>query len=100
MKPVKFYEVQDSQGNVEWGGVSAKEAIEWLTRKMYNSIYVSVWDETDPEEPRLIIDKIEVTNLVLATMVHQRHRDEEREREPDKRQPWQKDWTRRKPSKI
>jgi hypothetical protein len=74
MKPVKFYEVQDRKGDVEWGGVSASEALEWFARGLNKSIFVSVWDETDPEEPRLIIDKIDVTNLVLATMVREGER--------------------------
>lgn len=69
MKPVNFYEVQDRKGDVEWGGASASEAVAWFRRGLDRSIYVSVWDETDIEEPRLITDKIEVTALVLASIV-------------------------------
>ena len=69
MKPVNFYEVQDRKGDVAWGGASALQAVEWFRRGLDNSIYVSVWDETDIEEPKLITDKIEVTALVLASIV-------------------------------
>jgi len=68
MKPVNFYEVQDRKGDVAWGGISALQAVEWFRRGLDNSIYVSVWDEEDIEEPRLLIDKIEVTRLVLAAI--------------------------------
>jgi len=74
MKPVNFYEVQDHKGEVAWGGASALQAVEWLRRGLDNSIYVSVWDETDIEEPKLITDKIEVTKLVLATIMDERER--------------------------
>jgi len=72
MKPVNFYEVQDRKGEVAWGGASALQAVEWFRRGLDNSIYVSVWDETDIEEPKLITDKIEVTKLVLATIMNER----------------------------
>jgi hypothetical protein len=71
-KAVNFYEVQDRKGDVAWGGASALQAVEWFRRGLDNSIYVSVWDETDIEEPRLITDKIEVTKLVLATIMNER----------------------------
>ena len=48
--------------------------MEWFRRGLDNSIYVSVWDETDIEEPRLITDKIEVTSLVLATIMNEREK--------------------------
>ena len=63
---INFYEVLSRKGDVEWGGVSASEAVEWFRRGLDRAIFVSVWDESDPEEPRLVTDKIEVTNLVLA----------------------------------
>jgi hypothetical protein len=74
MKAVNFYEVQDRKGDVAWGGISALQAVEWFRRGLDNSIYVSVWDEEDIEEPRLITDKIEVTNLVLASFMDERER--------------------------
>ena len=67
-KAVNFYEVQDHRGEVEWGGASATDAVEWFRRGLDRSIYVSVWDESDIEEPRLLIDKIEVTKLVLSAL--------------------------------
>lgn len=72
MRPVNFYEVQDYKGEVEWGGASATDAVEWFRRGLDRSIYVSVWDEEDIEEPRLLIDKIEVTRLVLAAITSAR----------------------------
>jgi len=69
MKPINFYEVQDRKGEVETGTASASEAVAWFRRGLDRSIYVSVWDETDIEEPKLITDKIEVTALVLASIV-------------------------------
>ena len=74
MKAVNFYEVQDRKGDVAWGGISALQAVEWFRRGLDNSIYVSVWDEEDIEEPRLITDKIEVTSLVLATIMNEREK--------------------------
>lgn len=74
MKPVNFYEVHSKNGEVEWGGASTADAVAWFRRSMFNSIYVSVWDEEDIEEPRLITDKIEVTKLVLATIMDEKDR--------------------------
>ena len=74
MKAVKFYEVLDRKGEALWGGASAKEAIEWFRRGLDNSLFVSVWDEQNEDDFRLITDKIDVTNLVLATMVGERER--------------------------
>jgi hypothetical protein len=74
MKLINFYEVQDRKGDVAWGGASASEAVEWFRRGLDNSIYVSVWNEEDIEEPKLVIDKIDITALVLATIVGERER--------------------------
>ena len=74
MKPVRFYEVQSKSGDVQWGGISPAEAIEWYRRAADSSIYVSVWDEEDIEEPVLITDKIEVTPIVLATILSEQER--------------------------
>ena len=82
MKPriVRFYEVLDHKGVVEWGGVSEREAIEWFRRGLDRSIYVSVWDESNELDFKLITDKIDVTRLVLATLTA----DLEREPKPRK----------------
>lgn len=74
MKAVNFYEVQDHKGEVEWGGASATDAVEWFRRGLDRSIYVSVWDEENEDDFKLITDKIDVTNLVLATLVDERGR--------------------------
>ena len=74
MKAVNFYEVMDRKGDIAWGGASASEAVEWFRRGLDNSIFVSVWDEQDIEDPKLVTDKIEVTSLVLATITSERER--------------------------
>ena len=74
MKAVNFYEVMSKRGDIEWGGASASEAVEWFRRGLDNSIFVSVWNEQDIEEPVLVTDKIEVTALVLATITSERAR--------------------------
>jgi hypothetical protein len=73
-KEVAFYEVMDRKGDISWGGASASEAVEWFRRGLDNSIFVSVWDEQDIEEPVLVTDKIEVTALVLATITSEKER--------------------------
>ena len=74
MKLTNFYEVQDRYGEVAWGGASESKAVEWFRRSLDNSIYVSVWNEEDIEEPKLVIDKIDITKLVLTTIVSERGR--------------------------
>ena len=74
MRNVNFYEVMSAKGDIAWGGASASEAVEWFRRGLDNSIFVSVWDEQDIEEPVLVTDKIEVTALVLATITSERER--------------------------
>ena len=74
MKLTNFYEVMDRKGDIAWGGASASEAVEWFRRGLDNSIFVSVWNEEDIEDPRLITEKIDVTALVLATITSERGR--------------------------
>ena len=69
MKLINFYEVADRRSDSMWGGASASEAVEWFRRGLDNSIYVSVWNEEDIEEPKLVIDKIDITKIILATIV-------------------------------
>ncbi len=69
MKLTNFYEVENRKGEIAWGGASAIDAIEWFRRGLDNSIYVSVWNEEDIEEPKLVIDKIDITKIILATIV-------------------------------
>ena len=73
-KEVAFYEVMDRRGDISWGGTSTSEAVAWFRRGLDNSIFVSVWNEEDIEEPILVTDKIEVTALVLATITSERSR--------------------------
>ena len=70
-KEVAFYEVMDRRGDISWGGTSTSEAVAWFRRGLDNSIFVSVWDETT-EDPVLVTDKIEVTNLLLSLLVSER----------------------------
>lgn len=74
MKPVNFYQVQDRKGEVEWGGASVSEAITWFRRGLDRSIFVSVWNEADIENPILITDKIDITSIVLATITSEREK--------------------------
>ena len=74
MKLINFYEVMDRKGDIAWGGASASEAVAWFRRGLDNSIFVSVWDEADAEDPKLVTDKIEVTSLVLATITSEREK--------------------------
>lgn len=74
MKLTNFYEIMDRKGDIAWGGASPSEAVEWFRRGLDNNIFVSVWNEEDIEEPVLVTDKIEVTTLVLATIVDERER--------------------------
>jgi hypothetical protein len=64
----------DRKGDIAWGGASVTDAVEWFRRGLDNSIFVSVWNEEDIEEPILVTDKIEVTTLVLATITSERSR--------------------------
>jgi hypothetical protein len=73
-KEVAFYEVMDRRGDISWGGTSTSDAVEWFRRGLDNSIFVSVWNEEDIEEPVLVTDKIEVTALVLATITSEREK--------------------------
>jgi len=74
VKLTNFYEVMDRKGDIAWGGASVTDAVEWFRRGLDNSIFVSVWNEEDIEEPILVTDKIEVTTLVLATITSERER--------------------------
>ena len=74
MKLINFYEVMDRKGDIAWGGASASEAVEWYRRGLDSSIFVSVWNEEDPEEPVLVTDKIEITAVILATITSEREK--------------------------
>ena len=74
MRLVNFYEVMDRKGDIAWGGASASDAVAWFRRGLDNSIFVSVWNEEDPEDLRLVTDKVDVTALVLATITSEREK--------------------------
>ena len=65
---VVFYEVSDPQDIAIWGGESPREALDWYRRSPAGSkIWVSQY-ETDEEEAKLVLDLIEITPIVLATI--------------------------------
>jgi hypothetical protein len=65
---VVFYEVSDPQDIAVWGGESPREALNWYRRSPAGSkIWVSQY-EADEEEARLVLDLIEITPIVLATI--------------------------------
>jgi hypothetical protein len=65
---VVFYEVSDPQNIAVWGGESPQEALNWYRRSPTGSkIWVSQY-EADEEEARLVLDLIEITPIVLATI--------------------------------
>ena len=74
MKLINFYEVMDRKGDIAWGGASASEAVEWFRRGLDNSIFVSVWNEEDVEDPKLVTDKIEITAVILAIITSEREK--------------------------
>lgn len=74
MRNVNFFEIMDRKGDIQTGTASASEAVAWFRRGLDNSIFVSVWNEQDPEDPVLVTDKIDVTALVLATITSEREK--------------------------
>jgi hypothetical protein len=46
--------------------------VEWFRRGLDRRVFVSIWNEEDPEEPVLMVDKIEVSTLILATIISER----------------------------
>jgi hypothetical protein len=73
VKLINFYEVADKSG-VIWGGASATTAVEWLRLGLDRSLSVSVWNEEDPEEPRLVTDKIDITDAVFSAILGEKER--------------------------
>ena len=73
MKLVNFYEVSKN-GSVSWGGADPITAIKWFRDSMNCSLFVSVWNEEDIEEPKMVVDKIDISNIVLATILSEREK--------------------------
>lgn len=65
---ITFYEVADSQNIAIWGGESPSEALKWYRNSPQGSkIMVSEWLTTE-EDAHPLIDGVEITPLVLATI--------------------------------
>lgn len=73
-KPQAFYEVFDNRMEVEFGTASAREAIDWFRRGLDKTITLSIWDEQDPEDFRLIQDRIDITKPVLEAIMSEKER--------------------------
>jgi hypothetical protein len=68
VKRVIFYEVSDSQGIAVWGGENPVEALKWYRNSPAGSkIWVSQW-EADEEDAKQILEPMEITPIVLATI--------------------------------
>ena len=66
---VVFYEVSDNQGIAIWGGENPVEALKWYRNSPAGSkIWVSQY-EADEEDAKLVLDLIEITPIVLATIL-------------------------------
>lgn len=73
-KAQAFYEVFDNRMEVEFGSASASEAIKWFRRGLDKTITLSIWDEEDPEDFKLIQDRIDITPSVLAAITSEKER--------------------------
>ena len=68
LKRIIFYEVSDAQNIAIWGGESPQEALNWYRNSPAGSkIWVSQY-EVDEEDAELMLDSIEITPIVLATI--------------------------------
>jgi hypothetical protein len=65
---VIFYEVSDTQGIAIWGGENPVEALKWYRNSPTGSkIWVSQW-EADKEDAKQVLEPMEITPIVLATI--------------------------------
>lgn len=63
---ILFYEVVTPEGENEWGGANAEQAIEWLVNSPSGSrILVSAWD-SDEEDAHLVGQTLDITEIVRA----------------------------------
>ncbi len=61
---ILFYEVLTPEGENEWGGANAEQAIQWLSLAPREArILVSAWD-SDEEDAHLVGQTIDVTDLI------------------------------------
>ena len=69
-KMIIFYEVSDSQGKAIWGGESVLEAIDWYRKSPPDSkVWVGQYETTE-EDAKLVMDFLEITPIVLATIAN------------------------------
>jgi hypothetical protein len=65
---ITFYEVSDSQDIAIWGGENPIEALKWYRNSPKGSkVRVSEWLTTE-EDAKPIVDGVEITPIVLATI--------------------------------
>jgi inorganic pyrophosphatase len=65
---ITFYEVSDSQDIAIWGGEDPIEALKWYRNSPKGSkVKVSEWLTTE-EDAKPILEGVEITPLVLATI--------------------------------
>lgn len=61
---ILFYEVTTPEGEGEWGGGSALQAIQWLSLAPAGSrLLISAWD-SEEEDAHLVGQTIDVTDLI------------------------------------
>ena len=65
---ITFYEISDSQDIAIWGGENPIEALKWYRNSPKGSkVRVSEWLTTE-EDAKPIVDGVEITPIVLATI--------------------------------
>jgi len=70
LKRIIFYEVSDAQNIAIWGGENPSEALKWYRNSPPESkIWVSQY-EVDEEDAELMLDSVEITPIVLATIAN------------------------------
>ena len=61
---ILFYEVVTPEGENEWGGASAEQAMQWLTLAPREArLLVSAWD-SDEEDAHLVGQTIDITEII------------------------------------
>ena len=61
---ILFYEVTTPEGDNEWGGASATQAMHWLFLAPVGSrLLVSAWDSNE-EEAQLVGQTIDITEII------------------------------------
>lgn len=69
-RTIVFYEVSDSQGIAIWGGENVLEAIDWYRKSPPDSkVWVGQYETTE-EDAKQVMDFLEITPIVLATIAN------------------------------